>query len=133
MAYETIETHRDGLIAVRTLNRPPVLNALNRKLMEETTAAMNEYAADPDVLAIVVRGNGRAFSAGFDMKESAQRATTGIDQWRAVLRADFDFIIQFWDCEKPTVAAIHGFCLAGAFALALACDITVAAEGTRLG
>ena len=55
------------------------------------------------------------------------------EQWRKVLETDFDFIMQFWDCPKPTIAAVHGFCLAGAFELALACDITVAAEGTRFG
>lgn len=133
MTTETIETKIDGRVGVLTLNRPKVLNAINRTLMREVTEAMNAFVKDPKVLAIVVHGAGRAFSAGFDMKESAQRNTTGIDQWRAVLEADFDFIIQFWDCPKPTVAAVHGHCLAGAFELALACDISVAAEGTLFG
>jgi enoyl-CoA hydratase len=133
MTFETIETRIDGRIGVLTLNRPKVLNALNRQLMREVTEAVTAFKNDSAVLAIVVHGSGRAFSAGFDMKESAQRSTTGTDQWRAVLEADFDFIMQFWDCPKPTVAAVHGFCLAGAFELALACDMTVAAEGTRFG
>jgi enoyl-CoA hydratase len=133
MSYETITVETRDRVGILTLNRPQVLNALNRTLMHETTAAMDAFKADPGVLAIIVRGAGRAFSAGFDMKESAQRNTTGTGQWCAVLKEDFDFIIQFWDCPKPTVAAIHGFCLAGAFELALSCDITVAAEGTRLG
>jgi enoyl-CoA hydratase len=133
MNYETIAARIDGRIGVLTLNRPDVLNALNRQLMKDVTATMSAFVAEPQVLAIVVHGTGRAFSAGFDMKESAQRQTTGIDQWRAVLEADFDFIMQFWDCPKPTIAAVHGFCLAGAFELALACDMTVAAEGTRFG
>ena len=60
-------------------------------------------------------------------------ATSRLDQWRAILDSDFEFIIQFWDCPKPTIAAVHGFCLAGAFELALTCDVTVAAEGTRFG
>ena len=62
--------------------------------------------ADPAVLAIVVRGEGRAFSAGFDLKEGAARGTKGAEAWRAVLQADFDFIMRFWDCPKPTVAAL---------------------------
>lgn len=133
MAFETIETRIEDRIGIITLNRPRVLNAINRQLMQDVTAAMTAFVQDPKVLAIVIHGNGRAFSAGFDMKESAQRVTTGTDQWRAVLEADFDFIIQFWDCPKPTIAAVHGHCLAGAFELALACDVTVAADGTLFG
>jgi enoyl-CoA hydratase len=131
--FETIETRVDGRVGVLTLNRPKVLNAINRQLMADVTNALSEFTRDPGVLVVVVHGAGRAFSAGFDMKESAQRSTSGTDQWRAVLEADFEFIMQFWDCPKPTIAAVHGFCLAGAFELALACDLTVAAEGTRFG
>jgi enoyl-CoA hydratase len=133
MTYETIETRMEGRIGILMFNRPKVLNAINTRLMAETSEALRRFIADPAVLAIVVGGNGRAFSAGFDMKESAERGITGTDQWRRVLEQDFDFIMQFWDSPKPTVAAVHGFCLAGAFELALACDITVAAEGTRFG
>ena len=133
MTYETIETKIDGRVAVLALNRPHVLNAINRKLMGEVTQAMTAFIADPQVLAIVLHGNGRAFSAGFDMKESAQRTVSSVEQWREILGDDFDFLIQFWDSPKPTVAAVHGFALAGGFEMALACDVTVAAEGTRFG
>lgn len=133
MSFEAIETRVEDHVGIITLNRPRVLNALNRTLMREVTAAVADFTNDDTVLAIVVSGAGRAFSAGFDMKESAQRATTTVGDWRKVLREDFDFIIQFWDCPKPTVAAVHGHCLAGAFELALACDVTVAAEGTLFG
>ncbi len=133
MSYETIKIERRGRVALLSFNRPEVLNAFNGRLVEETGAAMRALNADDAVLAIVVRGEGRAFSAGFDLKESAAKQTTGVAAWRAVLETDFDFIVQFWDSAKPTIAAVHGFCLAGAFELALACDITVAAEGTRFG
>lgn len=133
MSYETISVRRDGRVGVLTLNRPKVLNALNRTLMCEVTEIMAEFIKDDGVLAIIVHGEGRAFSAGFDMKESAQRGTPTLEQWRQILESDFDFIMQFWDCPKPTIAAVHGYCLAGAFELALACDITVAAEGTKFG
>jgi enoyl-CoA hydratase len=102
-------------------------------LLAETTSALAEHARDDQIAAIVVHGEGRAFSAGFDLKESAARGTTGAAAWRKVLEQDFDFIVQFWDCPKPTIAAVHGYCLAGAFELMLACDITVAAEGTLFG
>ena len=133
MAYETIKVDQKGRIAVLSFNRPQVLNAFNGKLVEETGAAMKALNDDERVLAIVVRGEGRAFSAGFDLKESAARQTTGVEAWRQVLETDFEFIVQFWDSAKPTIAAVHGFCLAGAFEVALACDVTVAAEGTRFG
>jgi enoyl-CoA hydratase len=101
--------------------------------MSEVTAAMQGFIAEPKVLAIILHGLGRAFSAGFDMKESAQRLVPTIEEWRQILGDDFDFLIQFWDCPKPTIAAVHGFALAGGFEMALSCDITVAAEGTRFG
>src|SRR6476469_1759964 len=125
MAYETIAVERRGRIAVLSFNRPHVLNAFDPGLVSETHAAMAEFSADDAVRAIVVRGEGRAFSAGFDLKAGA--ATAGNrDQagWRKVLEADLAFIMQFWDCPKPTVAAVHGYCLGGAFELSLACDIT---------
>ncbi|MDP6120096.1 MAG: enoyl-CoA hydratase/isomerase family protein [Rhodospirillales bacterium] len=133
MSFETIETRMDKYVAVITLNRPDVLNAVNAKLTEEVKQAMDGFGADPKVRAIVLNGAGRAFSAGFDMKETAEKTNVGINEWQEILERDFDFIMRFWDCPKPTVAAVHGYCLAGAFELALACDVTVAAEGTRFG
>ncbi|CAN0509935.1 unnamed protein product, partial [Phaeothamnion confervicola] len=56
-----------------------------------------------------------------------------VDHVRRQMERQFDFIMAFWDCPKPTIALVHGFCMAGAFEVALACDITVAAEGTRFG
>lgn len=133
MTFDAIKTRVDGRVGVIALNRPQVLNALNSVLMAEVNRAMADFIADEAVLAIVIHGEGRAFSAGFDLKESAARKVEGTDAWRKVLEYDFNFITQFWNCPKPTIAAVHGFCLAGAFELALCCDMTVAAAGTRFG
>jgi len=130
---ETIRTRVDGRIGIITFDRPDVLNAMNRKLKQEVTEVMTRWSADPAILVIVLHGGGRAFSAGFDMKESATRNLTTLADWREALQQSFDFLIQFWDCPKPTVAAVHGFCLGGAFELTLSCDIAIAAEGTRFG
>ena len=132
-SYDTIVSRKEGRIGFIAFSRPQALNALNGMLLAETTSALAEHARDDQIAAIVVHGEGRAFSAGFDLKESAARGTTGAAAWRNVLEQDFDFIVQFWDCPKPTIAAVHGYCLAGAFELMLACDITVAAEGTLFG
>ena len=71
--YTTIETRIDGRVAILSLNRPTVLNAINHTLIEEVTAAMASFVEDPQVYAIILHGNGRAFSAGFDMKEFGRR------------------------------------------------------------
>lgn len=134
MTFETITVERRRAVAILAFNRPHVLNAFDGPLIAETNAAMRALEADETVRVIVVRGEGRAFSAGFDLKAGA--ATAGErDQagWRRVLEADLAFIMQFWDCPKPTIAAVHGYCIGGAFELSLACDVTIAAQGTRFG
>src|SRR5262249_41395397 len=131
MSQPVLETRIEGRVGVLTFNRPDALNAFSGALMAEVGRALDSFAKNPAIHAIVVHGNGRAFSAGFDLKESAAKGELTVAQWRTVLETDFDFIVQFWDCPKPTIAAVHGYCLAGAFELALACDITGAAEGKR--
>jgi enoyl-CoA hydratase len=134
VTYSTIEVDTQDSVAILTFNRPKVLNAFDTVLVREVGEAMSVLSADDRTKVIVVRGSGRAFSAGFDLKESA--ATAGErtpEQWRTVLEADYRFIMSFWDCPKPTIAAVHGYCIGGAFDLSLACDVTVAAAGTRFG
>jgi enoyl-CoA hydratase len=133
MSYKTIETSIEDRVGLIAMNRPQILNAINGEMVREVTQALAEFTEDDRVSAIVLHGNGRAFSAGFDMKEAAQSPMVDIASWRKGLQIDFDFIVQFWDCPKPTIAAVHGHCLGGAFELALACDVTVAAEGTKFG
>lgn len=133
MAFDTIEVHRDGRVGVITLNRPDVLNAINHKLTEEVSEVLAEYAEDSEIRAIVVQANGRAFSAGFDLSPPAEGATSDYHDWREDQERNFEFIQSFWNHPKPTIAAVHGYCLAGAFETALACDVTIAAENTFFG
>lgn len=132
-AFTTINFKIKDAIAEISLNRPDVLNAINNSMLTELNAAMDIAEADPSVRAILIHGNGRAFSAGFDLKESALRGHTTIQQWRDILTADFEVIMRFWDSPKPTVAAVHGHCVGGGFEVAMACDVTLAAESARLG
>jgi enoyl-CoA hydratase len=133
MSFEHLVVSRNGAVATVAFNRPRLLNAIHNELMRETLAAVADLNADDAVEVIIVRGEGRAFSAGFDLKASAERKMEGVEDWETQMRLQFDFIMQFWHSPKPTIAAVHGFCLAGAFELALACDVTVAAEGTIFG
>ncbi|MEM7221893.1 MAG: enoyl-CoA hydratase/isomerase family protein [Pseudomonadota bacterium] len=133
MSDSPVLTHVEGRIGHLTFNRPKALNAFDSALIAATNKAMAELVADERVLTIVVSGAGRAFSAGFDLKESAARQTTGAAAWRQVLETDFDFVLQFWDCPKPTIAAVQGYCLAGAFELMLACDMAVAGQSALFG
>lgn len=133
MSQEFVKTRREGPVGILTFDRPDVLNAFHNEAMAENVAALAAFDADPAVRVIVVHGAGRAFSAGFDMKASADRDMSTVDKVQAQMQRQFDFIMSFWRCEKPTVAVVHGFCMAGAFEVALACDLTVAAEGTRFG
>ena len=136
MDYETIlyeipEPHAG--VALVTLNRPERLNAINRTVLRELAAACTEAERDDAVRAVVLTGAGKTFSSGFDLKEQAEHPPRGVGEWRPVLEEDFAGIMRFWRLEKPTVAAVRGHVLAGAFEMMLACDMTVAAEGCMFG
>lgn len=133
MEYETIRVAVDGGIGHLVLNRPKALNAINGAMMRELTEALAGLEADPSIRAIVLSAEGRAFSAGFDLKESAEKNYSTALEWRRVIESDFEFIMQFWDCSKVTICAVHGHCLAGGMELALACDITVAGQDATFG
>jgi enoyl-CoA hydratase len=133
MDFEAIAYRVEHSIAHLTLSRPARANALNRRMLEEINRAMDLAEADEGVRAVVVMGTGAAFSSGFDLKEQMERRPTGLDQWRPILRKDFDAVMRFWHCPKPTIAAVRGPCLAGAFELSLACDITIASETAFFG
>lgn len=134
MTYETITFERRGPIGVLTLDRPEKLNAISGRMIDEINAALDDAEADERVRVIVLTGAGRAFSAGFDLTEDVDgKNERGVADWRAVLTRDFEVILRFWESPKPTIAAVHGYAIAGGCELALACDITVAAEGAMFG
>jgi enoyl-CoA hydratase len=126
-------SERRGAVALLTLNRPDKLNAINAPLIEALDAALDAAEADEAVRAIVVAGAGRAFSAGFDLDMGLGDGKPDPADVRRALVNDFRIILRFWDSPKPTIAAVHGYCLGSAMELALACDLTVAAEDCRFG
>ncbi|MEE9217675.1 MAG: enoyl-CoA hydratase/isomerase family protein [Acidobacteriota bacterium] len=131
MAYEDLIYERRGFTAWITLNRPKQLNALRENLVRELYSALEEAERSEDVRVVVLRGAGRAFSAGYDLVEEAKIATS--QQWRNHLDLDIRTTMKVWDMPKPVIAAVHGYCLAGACELAMACDLTIAAEDAVLG
>jgi enoyl-CoA hydratase len=152
MSFATLLYATEGPLAWITLNRPDKLNAISGVMVAELNQALDQALADDQVRVILLKGEGRAFSAGFDLEPQPQhepwpepepgagpgpgQPPTRDEELAALkkeLRNDFDLIMRFWDCPKPTVAAVHGFCLGGALEMALACDITIAARGCHLG
>lgn len=120
-----------GGLASITLNRPDKLNAINREMLDELEQALDTAERDDSVRAIVLRGEGRAFSAGFDLGSPAFDG--GTEAIREELMRDFAVIMRFWDCRKPTIAAVHGYCLGSSMEISALCDITIAADDCRFG
>jgi enoyl-CoA hydratase len=133
MTFTTIESTRQGSIALIGLNRPEKLNAINATMIAEINIALDQIEADDSILSIVVHGKGRAFSAGFDLQAgvAAKRETEA--DWQAAIDTDLDLIMRFWHSSKPTIAALHGYVLAGGFEIALACDMSVCDSATLFG
>ena len=131
--YENLIVAVADQVAHLTLSRPDRLNALNKAALLEINSALDSLEADAGVRVIVVSGSGRAFSSGFDLKAQMEQRPEGAAVWREILDLDFDTTMRFWNSPKPTIAAVHGACLAGAFELAMACDITIACEDATFG
>ena len=134
MPASTIEFEKRGPIAEIRLNRPDKLNAVNDTMNEELCAALADAEKDDEVRVIILSGNGRAFSAGFDLKFGQRDPRVPEhDHVRQELERAFDLIMRFWDCPKPTIAAVHGYCLGSSMEISAVCDITIAADDCRFG
>jgi enoyl-CoA hydratase len=129
MAYENILVETKGAVGIVTLNRPKALNALCAALIQELGAALDAFEADDAIGCIVVTGSDKAFAAGADIKEMADRSYMSVYMT--------DFITRGWErittCRKPTVAAVAGFALGGGCEVAMMCDTIIAAETAKFG
>lgn len=124
--------HRKGMVWL-TLNRPQALNAFDPGLIDTLRQALTKAAEDEAVKAVVLRGNGRAFCAGIDVKASAESGPSTAEEWRAALLNEIDLIYRIWDLPKPVIAAVHGYCLGIACDLVMACDMVIAADNAVFG
>jgi enoyl-CoA hydratase len=131
MAYEFLSLEQDGAVAIVTINRPAVLNALNEALLREMRAAFEALGEDDGVRAIVLTGAGeKAFVAGADIKELA--AMTPVSGREVALHGQ-RFFTRIEQLGKPVIAAINGFALGGGCELALACTFRFAADTAKIG
>ena len=130
MDFECIIYEKEGGVATIKLNRPKVLNALNKQLWLDFQKALEDVKNDPGIKVLIVTGEGRAFSTGADLKDSKDRTVEEYRDYLVELQETSKKIINF---PKPIIAAINGYALGSGYELALACDIRIAAEEAKIG
>ena len=128
MTFQNIVVETQGRVGVIRLNRPQALNALNRALIAELGQAIAACDADEAVGCVLITGNDKAFAAGADIKEMADK--TFIEAYLGNFAASWDHLAR---ARKPIVAAVAGFALGGGCELAMQCDIVIAADNAKFG
>ncbi len=130
MSWKNIALTRKETIAIVTLNRPRVLNALNTETLNELYEVFTQLDNDPEIRVIIITGSGKAFIAGADI---AEMNTYSPAQARSFSRVGHKTMDTIQNTSKPVIAAVNGFALGGGLELALACDMIIASENAVLG
>ena len=128
MSYQNILVETKGRVGFIRLNRPQALNALNRALIAELSAAIDAFEADDAIGCLLITGNEKAFAAGADIKEMADK--TFIEAFMGNFAGNWDHAAH---ARKPIMAAVAGFALGGGCELAMHCDILIAADNAKFG
>jgi enoyl-CoA hydratase len=128
MSYETVIVETRGRVGIVRLNRPQVLNALNALLVREIIAATEAFEADPGIGCIILTGSEKAFAAGADIKEMADKSF--MEAFMSDFVSDWERFIRL---RKPIIAAVAGYALGGGCEVAMMCDLIVAADNAKFG
>ncbi|MCG2633877.1 MAG: enoyl-CoA hydratase-related protein [Gammaproteobacteria bacterium] len=133
MSEPLVTYERDGHIATLTLNRPKAMNAMNMAMMSELAEVTRQFAADDDAWVGILRGQGRAFCTGGDLKESLELMGGDPGRLFVLPRHGLETFNAIAELSKPIIAAVHGFAVAGGLLIAHACHLVVAGESTQFG
>jgi enoyl-CoA hydratase/carnithine racemase len=130
MNYDTLIVERKNHIGLITLNRPEQLNTFTAQLARELNSALRELDEDSQIRVVVIKGNGKAFCAGIDVKEIFGKDIVEIRNW---VKAMDEHNMTIANMKKPVIAAVHGAAVANGCGLVAACDLAIASDDARLG
>jgi len=130
MEYQTIIIERKDRVGLIVLNRPDHMNTFSTALAKELNVALDELEKDVQIRAVIVKGAGKSFSAGIDITEFSGKALLEYREWIAWMER---MTLTIAAMGKPVIAAVHGYAVANGTGLLAACDLAIAAEGTRIG
>jgi len=130
MTYETIMVEKKERVGVITLNRPAKLNTFNTPLAQELNNSLRSLDNDDEVLVIIIKGEGRAFSTGIDLAEFSGKTPLEYREWIGLMD-EMHLIVA--SLRKPVIAQVHGFAVANGAGLLFAADFAIVAAGTKIG
>lgn len=131
MTYRNLLFEKEGSIGLLTINRPQVLNALNRETMTEISQVVGKIATDPEVAVLIITGAGeKSFVAGADISEMRTLSALEGRAWSKFSQATFNALENL---PQPVIAAVNGYALGGGCELAMSCDIRIASEKAKFG
>ena len=135
MTAQLVTYATDGKVSIITLNRPDKLNAISVELKRSLVDRFHEADRDPATAVVVLRAEGRSFSAGYDIGPNPARAARRGNAlaWHESLTDDVGLEMTPWDMKKPVIASVQGHCLGGGCELTMMCDLTIAADDALFG
>ncbi len=132
MNYTTLLVEKHGAVDWLTLNRPEALNSLSLRMVSELHHYFDSLQSNYEVRVVVIRGAGRLFCAGLDMKDSERKPARGADDGMVSQRSFSGLVMKMRRAPQPMIGLLHGYAAGGGFSIALGCDVRIAAEGTKM-
>jgi enoyl-CoA hydratase len=133
MEQDIVLFEKSGAVGTIVLNRPDKLNALNQSMLEALDRRLHEAEADDSISVVVIKGAGRAFSAGVDLDPASHKPDAGaVTADRDRIEGQIDRWERLWRFPKPVIAQVHGYCIAASTVIALSCDFIVISDECRI-